>query len=51
MNERTENYDHKCKWLIDEVCCNADERNMLADFPAKEYCEKCKLFEKEELPE
>lgn len=33
-----------CKYLYDEVCCN-DSSDFLADFPAKEDCAKCPLYD------
>lgn len=33
-----------CKWLHDEVCCNA-ESDECADFPSQEVCNRCKYFE------
>lgn len=44
------NYD-KCKWLINEVCCNGD-CECVADYPSP-YCKcenlkDCNFFEKED---
>lgn len=38
-----------CKWLMDEVCCNGDNKEMVADFPFEEDCtpERCPYFERE----
>ena len=38
-----------CKWLMNEVCCNADNREMVADFPFAEDCtaDRCPYFEPE----
>lgn len=38
-----------CRWLVNEVCCNADNQEMVADFPFEEDCtkEKCPYFEAE----
>lgn len=38
-----------CKWLMSEVCCNADNKEMVADFPFEEDCnaEHCPYFERE----
>ena len=41
----------KCKWLIEEICCN-DKSPFLADYPyPRTMCENkktCKYFEKED---
>lgn len=38
----------QCRYLIDEVCCNAD-CDQCADFPdPEEYCPKCEHFTPEE---
>lgn len=40
----------KCKWLINEVCCNGD-CDKVGDYPYYDSCkskEDCKWFEKEE---
>ena len=38
-----------CKWLMNEVCCNADNKEMVADFPFAEDCtaDRCPYFEPE----
>lgn len=36
-----------CRYWLDEVCCNADNEDMVADFPTKENCEVCPYFERE----
>lgn len=38
-----------CKWLINEVCCNAANRDMVCDFPFEEDCtpDRCPYFEQE----
>ena len=38
----------QCRWLCNEVCCNY-ESPCLADYPMEGECEKCWLYEKEEL--
>lgn len=40
---------YKCKWLVDEVCCN-DKSDWRADFPPYDCAEQdvCKYFEKED---
>lgn len=37
----------QCRWLYNEVCCN-DSSPICADYPDKEYCKRCKHFEKEQ---
>lgn len=40
-------YDEKeCRWCINEVCCNADNKEMVADFPwpGTCYAGKCLFF-------
>ena len=36
----------RCRYLIEEVCCNADNREMVADFPFEEDCneKRCPYF-------
>ena len=38
-----------CRWLMNEVCCNALNREMVGDFPYEEDCGEgnCKYFEPE----
>ena len=39
--------EDECRWLINDVCCNADCKDMLADFPDAEYCHRCRYFQAE----
>lgn len=42
---------NKCRWLVDDVCCNADSPQV-GDFPFDGFCEKhCRFFEKENKDE
>lgn len=34
-----------CKFLYDGICCN-DSSRYIADYPTKEDCKKCFMFEK-----
>lgn len=41
---------NKCKWLYNEVCCNADSP-CVADYPNSNMCKSkkdCEFFEKED---
>ena len=36
-----------CRYLINDVCCNADAKDMVADFPDADYCATCRYFTRE----
>lgn len=40
----------KCKWIIEEICCN-DKSPCVADYPNSNMCKSkkdCEFFEKED---
>lgn len=45
-HEEIENMD-ECRWMYNEVCCN-DQSPHVGDWPWKDDCSVCLLFEKEE---
>ena len=38
----------QCKELINDVCCNENHSDMLANFPDADYCRRCEFFTKED---
>lgn len=37
-----------CKSMYNEICCN-DASPCVADYPGGGYCERCPLFEREDM--
>mgnify|MGYP007102090699 CR=1 FL=1 len=40
--------EDQCKWMYNEVCCN-DRSPFVADWPDSGYCERCPLYEQEDM--